>query len=144
MMQEIEFKKILEVQKGVALLREMREKQENIRIEQEILLNERLQKEITKPPPQQLRNNNLPGASSKTEVVNLKKGKERYGGVIKPDHSLIIENPSDEDRESFPFEDKPKKNKFNTIADDEKKEKNFLMSQNGIKSSLAKISLIKP
>jgi len=51
MMQEIEFKKILEVQKGVALLREMREKQENIRIEQEILLNERLQKEITKPPP---------------------------------------------------------------------------------------------
>jgi uncharacterized FlgJ-related protein len=35
MMQELEFKKILEVQKGVALLREMREKQENIRIEQE-------------------------------------------------------------------------------------------------------------
>lgn len=50
MMKEAEFKKIQEVQKGVAFLREMREKQEQIRIQEQHMLNERLEKDIIKKP----------------------------------------------------------------------------------------------
>ncbi len=58
---------------------------------------------------------------------------------------MIEENPSGEDRESFPLEEKPKKKmNIKSLADEEKKDLNFLFSQQGIKSSLGKISLVKP
>lgn len=44
---------------------------------------------------------------------------------------MIYENPSDEDRESFPLEDDRAKKKMNvrTIAEDEKKDLDYLFSK---------------
>lgn len=63
--------------------------------------------------------------TSKTVVETAKsKALNRYGEDEKKkknEYSLIYENPSDEDRESFPLEEKPrKKMNFKSIAEDEK------------------------
>ncbi len=108
------------------------------------MLNERLEKDIIKKPKESRNKNQV---TSKTVVdAGKSKAQNRYGEEKKKnEYSLIYENPSDEDRESFPLEEKPrKKMNVKSIAEDEKKDLNYLDSKTGIKSSLAKITLIKP
>lgn len=67
---------------------------------------------------------------------NNTKASNRYGegegGKKKQrnEYSLIYENPSDEDRESFPIEEKPKKKiNLKSLAEEDKKDLNYLLSQ---------------
>jgi hypothetical protein len=78
MMKEAEFKKIQEVQKGVAFLREMREKQEQIRIQEQHMLNERLEKDIIKKPKGS-RNDNQVTSKTVVETSAKSKAQNRYG-----------------------------------------------------------------
>ncbi len=131
MLKQAEYKKIQEVQRGVALLRDMREKQEKIRIQQQMALNQRLENEIVKPKKPQVSRNNQQ-VTSKTVVdvpKNNTKASNRYGEAAdgggkqkrqRSEYSLIEENPSGEDRESFPLEEKPKKKmNIKSLADEE-------------------------